>query len=424
MVRSLQTDTRTRDRLRSPVPLDDRSPDGPLTDIPENSHAVVTQDRIRGDALHSGFCYIIRVDVANKGVSGIEGQLLLESGVIRPAHLRIIGLACQGQVLVHPGVGVTGVVGALVRAEDLVGVVVRVEGAAPADEARHLSAPVHLGGQLHSAVDPRLPQLLSRRLGDVDAVLFPGHDADDKTDLLPAALIEAVCAHSAARRLQNLPRFDGVVVVMFYVFIVEVVSLKGAVGRHALAQEHGIDDRLAVNGIADRGDDIPVLRPVVVPEVEQDAPVIGGGHIITGESIPCGEVPRVFGVQQGQIQLAGFQLDGLSVVIGHDFEDDPVNLGAAAVVVLVFDQHDGLSGVPALQFIGTRAHRRAEEVGGLHVLALQQVLRQDGDGHVFLERHIRLGEPEYNRMRVDDRNLLHVLVVGRCRGRYIWRARS
>ena len=73
---------------------------------------------------------------------------------------RVVGLARLDQRLVDGGVGIARVVRALIGAEDFISVVVRVEGAAPADEAGHLAAPVHLRGDLHGAVDTDRADLL------------------------------------------------------------------------------------------------------------------------------------------------------------------------------------------------------------------------------------------------------------------------
>ena len=131
-----------------------------------------------------------------------------------------------------------------------------------------------------------------------------------------------------------------------------------------------------------------VFLPVFVPEIVEDAPVIGGGHVIDGIARLALEGRRVLGRHLGQIQLAGLQLHGLGVGIGNDLEHDGIDVGRARKVIGVLHQGDGLAHVPALQLIGAGAHRCAEEVGGLHVLPLQQVPGQDGHGHVLQKRRV------------------------------------
>ena len=58
----------------------------------------------------------------------------------------------------------------------------------------------------------------------------------------------------------------------------------------------------------------------------------------------------------------------------------------------------------------------AEKVGLLHVLPGEQVLREDAHRHILQKRHVRLGETESDGLRVDDGDLLDVLVVRRVLG--------
>ena len=199
---------------------------------------------------------------------------------------------------------------------------------------------------------------------------------------------------------------------MFNVLVVVFVALQRAVGDDAVPQNHRVHDGLAVDGAADGRNDVLVLRPVGVPEVEQDAAIVAGLHAVDRVVIVVCKVLRILGGQQRQIQLAGLHLHGLSVVVGHDLEDDALDLGRALEVVLVAGENDGLALVPALQPVGAGADGTAEEGGGLHVLALQQVLGQDCHGHVVQEGRVGGGQAEGDGVLVDHRDLRHVLVVG------------
>lgn len=54
----------------------------------------------------------------------------------------------------------------------------------------------------------------------------------------------------------------------------------------------------------------------------------------------------------------------------------------------------------------------AEVVVGLQILALQQVLGQDGHGHVVQEGVVGFGQLEFHRVVIHHGDLFHVLIVG------------
>ena len=369
--------------------------------------------RVRIDAVDGGFGDIVRVDVADKGVGRIVRERVQEFAVILFADGVVAALARERQIFVHQRVRVARVVRALVRAEDLVGVVIGVKRAAPADETRHLAAPVHLRGDVHRAVDADLTELLRRGLRDVDAVLLAGHDADDEANLLAVSLVVAAIAHRAADGFKNFFRFCGIVVVVVHGLVVVDIALERAVRRHALPEQHRVDDGLTVDGVADGGDDVAVFRPVGVVEVEEDAAVVRGGHVVAGVAVLAREVLRVFRVEQRKVDLAGLELHRLRIVVGYDLEDDALDVRRAQEVVLVAHEHDGLPGVPAFELVGPCADGGAEKGGFLHVLALEQMLRQDRHRHVLQKCGVRLSEAERDGVVVEHGDLLHVLVIRR-----------
>ena len=170
---------------------------------------------------------------------------------------------------------------------------------------------------------------------------------------------------------------------MVHGLVVVDIALERAVRRHALPEQHRIDNGLTVDGVADGGDDVAVFRPVGVVEVEEDAAVVRGRHVIERIAVRAREALGVLRIEQRQIQLAGLQLHGLRVVVGYDLEDDALDVRRAQEVVLVAHEHDGLPGVPAFELVGPRADGGTEESGFLHVLALEQMLRQDRHRHVL-----------------------------------------
>ena len=114
----------------------------------------------------------------------------------------------------------------------------------------------------------------------------------------------------------------------------------------------------------------------------------------------------------GQGQLPGLHLEGLGVVVRDDLENNSADVGGALEIVLVPLQGDGLPLVPSGQLVGASAHGGAEEAGGLHVLALQQVLGQRRHGHVVQKGCVGGGQAEGDGVLVKDGDLLHVLIVG------------
>ena len=138
-----------------------------------------------------------------------------------------------------------------------------------------------------------------------------------------------------------------VIVVVLYVFVIVDVSLQRTVGRHALTQKHSVNDCLPVQRAADSGDDVLVFRPVVVPEVKQNPAVVAGFHIVADKAVLANEILCIFGIEQRQVQLAGFQLYCLRVVVGNDFEDDAVDVRRTLKIAFVLFQNDCLPHVPA-----------------------------------------------------------------------------
>ena len=290
--------------------------------------------------------------------------------------------------------------------------VVRVEGTAPADEIGHLAAPVHHRGNLHRDVHADFLQLLRRDLRHVHAHLIARADADDEADPLAVAIVETILALFAARRLQQRLRAGGVVVVAFHVFFIIHIALERAVGDLAVAQQYRVDDGLAVDGAAEGGNQVGVLLPVGIPEIIENASIIGGFHLKADVAIVFGEQLRVLGRDVSHVQLAGHELKRLGVVIGDDLEHDGVDVRRALEIVLILHQRDGLTRVPGSHLIGAGADGKAEEIRGLHVLSLKQMLRQDADGHVLQKRRVVAGEREGHGVVVDDLNFGHILVVG------------
>ena len=374
---------------------------------------MVAQNGIGGDALDAAVSHIDGVDIAEEGVGGRFGQSLLEGGVGLLPGLGIVRLPGLGQGLVHLGVGVAGVICALVGAEHLVGVVVGVKGGAPADDAALLGAPVDApGGDVGGDLQPGGAQLLGGDLGQVDAHLVAGGGVDHETNALPAAAPVALAVPLASGVQQQLLRPGRIIVVALHVGVVVYVALQGTVGHLALAQQHRVYHLLPVDQAADGGDQVGVFLPVFVPEIVEDAPVIGGGLVVYRVHPVAFKQRRVLGGHLGQVQLPGAQLQSLHIVVGDDLEDDAVDLRRPGKIVLVLFQDDGLSLVPLGQLIGAGAYRGAEEIGLLHVLSLQKVLGEDGHGHVFQESIVGSGQTEGNGVGIHHRDLLHILVVG------------
>ena len=92
-----------------------------------------------------------------------------------------------------------------VRAENLICMIVRIERASPADQACHLSAPVHLCRNFHGTVDSGFPELLARLPGQYQCGSHHRHHADDKTDFFAVPLIETIAVFWCIRPLPEFP---------------------------------------------------------------------------------------------------------------------------------------------------------------------------------------------------------------------------
>ena len=298
--------------------------------------------------------------------------------------------------------------------------VVCVKRASPSDQACHLSTPVHLCRNFHGTVDSGFPELLCCCLGNINTVLLAGHYADHKADFFSVTFIDTVAVFCASGCFQNLLGFFRIVIIVFYIFVIIDVSLQRTVCRHSLAQKHGINDRLTVNRIAYRRNDVSVFRPVIVCEVKQDSAVICRCHIVAGKTVFFLEILRIFRVKQCQIQFAGFQLHCLCIIIRYNFENDLVNLWCTEVIIFIFCQNDRLAFIPAFQLVRTCSDRCSEEIRLLHIFTFQQVLRQDCHCHILQESHVWLGKPESYRLIIDHGNLFHILIV-RCIFRSVFR---
>ncbi len=218
--------------------------------------------------------------------------------------------------------------------------VIRVKGAAPADQTGLLPLPVHLGGNVNRTVNPHLAQLLCGGLRNVNAVLFAGHHTDGKADFLAVSQIISVFAHFTARRLQNGFCLFGVIIIPLGIGIIINIALKRPVGAHPLSQQNRVHNCLSVDCVADGGDDIAIFVPVVVLEVKEDTAIVACFHVIGGKTVFFPKQLCVFGVKQRQIKLARGKLHGLRIVIGDNLKHNAVNVGRAFKILFVFYQRD------------------------------------------------------------------------------------
>ena len=99
---------------------------GPLGDIPEDAHAMVTQNGIGIDTLNVAVSNEHSIDVSKEGIGGSLRHSDLELLVALGTLVRIVGLTSLLQPLINFCIGVTGVVGTCVSGEYLVGVVISI----------------------------------------------------------------------------------------------------------------------------------------------------------------------------------------------------------------------------------------------------------------------------------------------------------
>ena len=198
---------------------------------------------------------------------------------------------------------------------------------------------------------------------------------------------------------------------MLYIFIVVFVALQRSVSRHALSQDHRVNDSLTVNAITDRRNQILILFPVVILEIKQDSAIIRGFHIVTGKSILARKGFRVLRSQKRQIQFPGLHLDGLGIIIRHNLKNNGINVRLTLEVIHILLQSDGLAFFPVCQLVRTCSYRMTEEIRLLHILSLQQMLRQNRHSHVVQKCHIRCAQLEGNGVGILHGDLLHILIV-------------
>ena len=291
--------------------------------------------------------------------------------------------------------------------------VIGIEGRAPADDAALLSAPVDtIGRHIGLDIQTDLLQLLCRDHCHVDTNLIAGSCVDGEGDTLAAPAPVAIRILHAAGSLQNGNRLGRIVVVLLNAVIVILVHLDGAVGNLTAAQQDSIQNCLTINGVVDCGDQIGIFLPVGIPEVVQNAAIVSGFHVINSQLIHAIEGLSVLGSNLGKIQLTILQLQSLGSIVGDDLKDDGVNVGSAAKVILVLHHNDGLAHFPVAELIGASADRRLEVVGAPHILALQQVLGNDGHGHVIQESVVRLAQNERDLGVADNLDFSDLFIVG------------
>ena len=249
--------------------------------------------------------------------------------------------------------------------------IIRIKRTSPADQVRLLSGPVHFHRNIHSNVYADLPQLLCCCLRHVKTNLVSGTDTDDKADFFPITLIKSIFTHHTARRFQKLFRLCRVIIVMLHIFIVVYITLQRSVGRHALTQDHRVNDGLTVNSITDCRYQILIPLPIIILEIEQNTAVIGSFHIVAGKSFFIRKGFCVLRGQKRQIQLTGLHLNGLCVVIRHNLENDVIDVRRALEIILILHQRNGLTLFPVCQHIRTGSYRMTEEIRLLHILTFQ-----------------------------------------------------
>ncbi len=91
---------------------------------------------------------------------------------------------------------------------------------------------------------------------------------------------------------------------MLYVFVVIDVALQRSISDNTLPQQNRIDNRLSVDRIADCRDNIFILSPVFISEIEKNPAIIRGFHLITGVFRYAGKGLSVTRRQQRKIQFS------------------------------------------------------------------------------------------------------------------------
>ena len=104
----------------------------------------MTKYGLFGDSFDIRIRHIIGINITDKCICRILCQLFLEKIIIFRTGFLIFILSCQCQIFIHFFIGITGIIGSFIRSENFVGMIICIKRASPADQAGHLSAPVHL----------------------------------------------------------------------------------------------------------------------------------------------------------------------------------------------------------------------------------------------------------------------------------------
>ena len=129
---------------------------------------------------------------------------------------------------------------------------------------------------------------------------------------------------------------DWRIITEFFHFLVEIrASLKRGIGGLAVTEEDTVDDRLAVDGVAQGVWQFTVVFKKVIVEVVEDTPVICSVHIVDGKAVHCSELFGILRGNLGKIEFAGLELKSSGLLVGDDFKDNFADFGFPGKIVRV-----------------------------------------------------------------------------------------
>lgn len=146
-----------------------------------------------------------------------------------------------------------------------------------------------------------------------------------------------------------------------------------------------VHHRLPVGVVAQGLPHLFVGKDIGGRKVEHHASVVGSGDLIDGGVRALFfQLLHLAGLHVGQVHLAGGKLEGPDVVVGQVGEDDVLDLGLVAIVVVKPGQYQLGVGLIADEPVGAAAHGVLVEGGGVDILPLLEAVGgDDTDGQLI-----------------------------------------
>ena len=224
--------------------------------------------------------------------------------------------------------------------------IIRVERAAPSDQECLLVLPVDFRLHFIGSIYADILEILTGDRRQICTHLISLHTVYRKAQSFSILLVNTVIVQLPALFFDDCFCFIRIIGFLLHTLIIEFVSFDWAVSRNALTEKYALYHCVSVNGAVDRVDQFLVLLPERIVEVVHDAAIVGGLHIVNGETFFAFEVLRILRRQLRQIQFSRLYLESLGVVVFHDLEYDRSDTRSSAPVLFVGGHRYALAFIP------------------------------------------------------------------------------